>query len=103
MTHRHSRALADVLAEDRRLVELRCLCVADGYMCNSPVLAAALKDFGHRVGRGRVEADLVWLEERGLVTLARDNLFTARITAVGEAVAEGLERADGVRRPGPGE
>lgn len=101
--HGHNRALADVQAEDRRLIELRCLCISTGYSGNQYVLRRALERWGHVVSLMTVLEDLNYLKSVGLVELEHGPFTLAKLTLLGEAVAQGTEHAAGVRRPLPGE
>lgn len=94
-------SFADLLAEDRRLVLLRCLDGADYQVLNEHVLQTALAHLGHQVGRDVLRADLVWLEERRMIKreiVADGALWLARLRAEGEEVARGRTHP-GIKRP----
>ena len=93
---------AQTLTEDVRLTVLQLLAEADGYDLNSAILKRALADFGHRPSRDKLDTDLHWLAEQGLLTLSTTGgLVVARLTHRGADVASGAARAPGVRRPDP--
>ena len=96
-------ALAELLAEDRRLIVLRALEQATGYSLNEHVLRTGLDAFGHRVGGDILRADLDWLEEHRLLAITRldgptGKLWIASLTNSGQDVAQG-RRHVGVARP----
>lgn len=96
--------LAVTLAEDRRGVLLRVLLDQGDFALNDGVLQGALETFGHRVSRDTVRADLAWLEEQALVSLAKlhgDTLWIANLSRRGEDVATGRAIVPGVKRPSP--
>ncbi len=97
-----------LLAEDRRLVILRCLTEVPGYEANESVLRTGLAHFGHRVAGDLVRADLQWLSDHGLLrieTLAANagDLWLATLTVAGNDVARGDAVHPGVKRREPGE
>ena len=62
--------------------------------------------YGHDISRDLVRNHLLWLEEQGLITLARLNnngkdFFVATITQRGLDVAQGRAFVDGVKKPSP--
>lgn len=94
---------ARYVEEDRRLVILRALEEDPGYSMNESVIQSVLASFGHRVGRDRVQQDLAWLAEQGLVKLELViSVQVATLTARGADAATGRSRVPGVKRPGPG-
>ena len=92
---------AQTLSEDLRLTVLQLLTEADGYGLNSAILKRALGDFGHHPSRDKLDTELHWLAEQGLVTLSAPGLVVALLTRRGADVASGAARAPGVRRPDP--
>lgn len=93
---------AQTLTEDLRLTVLRLLAEADGYGLNSAILKRALVDFGHRPSHDKLDTELHWLAEQGLLTVSSSaGLVVALLTRRGADVASGAARAPGVRRPGP--
>jgi hypothetical protein len=94
-------SFADLLAEDRRLVILRCLDGADYHVLNEHVLQTALAHLGHQVGRDVLRADLSWLEAHLLVkaeVVADGALWLAHLRNAGEEVARGRTHP-GIKRP----
>jgi len=97
-------SLSQLLNEDRRLVILRLLAQDPGYQLNVYVLRPALQSMGHTVSHDRVETDLSWLAEQGLVTIGKaSDVTVGKLTARGADVAEGRATVPGVKRPEPGE
>lgn len=99
-------SLAQVMAEDRRLVILRVLSEAR-FAANESVLRKSLGAFGHQVGSDVVRADLAFLQEHQLVRVevlhvSSGDLWLAHLTEAGNDVAEGRAHP-GVARRGPGE
>lgn len=99
-------SFAALLAEDRRLVILRCLTEVPGYEANESVLRTGLAHFGHRVGADIVRAELAFLSDHDLVRLeklpsASGELWLATLTTAGRDVAEGDRVHPGVKRRGP--
>ena len=93
---------AQTLTEDLRLTVLHLLAEADGYDLNSAILKRALADFSHRPSGDKLDTELHWLAEQGLLTLSKTaGLLVARLTHRGADVASGAARAPGVRRPDP--
>lgn len=93
----------DTLARHRRLAILRHLAAVSAYTSNASILAEVCNGLGVTSSRSQVEADLTWLEEAGLATLARAGDFiVATASERGVEVAEGRSFVDGVQRPRPG-
>lgn len=96
-------SFADFQEQDRRLVLLRALSVAAQYRANAYLLRRYCDAVGHVVGADRVEADLAWLRDSGLVGLVQEGDVTvATLTARGMDVASGRTVVPGVARPQPG-
>ena len=101
-------SLANVLAEDRRLVVLRLLSEA-GFRANETVLRKGLDAFGHRVTHDLLRADLAFLREHALVRVEElhppsgGDLWLAHLTDAGDEVARGVTVHPGVARRGPGD
>ncbi|PKN07609.1 MAG: hypothetical protein CVU73_12770 [Deltaproteobacteria bacterium HGW-Deltaproteobacteria-8] len=96
--------LSQLLNEDRRLLILRLLAEDPGYQLNVYVLRPALQSMGHTVSHDKVETDLAWLAEQGLVTIGQASGVTVgKLTARGADVAAGRATVPGVKRPEPGE
>ena len=99
----NSTSFADFQLEDRRLVLLRALASAAQYRANAYLLRSYCDAVGHVVGADRIEADLAWLSDSGLITLGREGDVTvATLTARGMDVASGRTQVPGVARPQPG-
>ena len=95
--------ISTYLTEDRRLVILRLLEQSGDYRANEYLLRTALDSMGHSVGLHVVEADLRFLQELGLATVADNGgVIIAQLTARGADVAFGRATAPGVKRPEPG-
>lgn len=92
---------AQTLIEDLRLTVLQLLAEADGFGLNSAVLKRALVDFGHRPSHDKLDTELQWLAEQGLLTLSTPGVVVALLTRRGADVASGAARTPGVRRPDP--
>lgn len=92
--------IPDILTEDRRLVILRFLSDIGG-QSNSSVLQDALAAIGHRTSRDRVETDLSWLAEQGLVVTEDlgKGLVLVTLSQRGGDVATGVATCPGVKRP----
>jgi len=93
---------ADVITQDIRLVCLRFL-LENGYSLNESILHALVKaQAGYNVTRDKIETELAWLKEQGLVTLDDSpGFYIATITQRGSDIADGSATAPGVRRPSP--
>lgn len=88
--------------QDRRLVLLRALEAAVQYRANAYLLRAFADSLGHVVSADKLDTDLAWLAEQGLVTLERQPVAVATLTARGLDVASGRASVPGVKRPLPG-
>lgn len=89
--------------EDRRLVLLKALESAAQYRTNAFLLRRFAESVGHVVGADRLEQDLAWLGEQGLVGVEHTQGVTvATLTARGLDVATGRTRTPGVAVPQPG-
>ena len=96
-------SFADFQEQDRRLVLLRALAAAAQYRANALLLRRYCDAVGHVVGADRIEADLAWLCDSGLVTLGGDGGVTvATLSARGLDVSTGRTVVPGVARPQPG-
>ena len=93
---------AQGLTEDLRLTVLQLLAEADGYGLNSAIIKRALADFGHRPSGDKLDTEMQWLAEQGLLTVSTTaGLVVALLTRRGADVASGAARTPGVRRPDP--
>lgn len=98
-----SPSFSEFQEQDRRLVLLRALSSAVQYRANAYLLRRYCDAVGHVVGADRIEADLAWLRDSGLVSLAREGDVTvATLSARGLDVACGRTEVPGVARPQPG-
>jgi hypothetical protein len=97
-------SFAQLQTEDRRLVLLRLLSESGGYRANLFLLQTACAGFGHDVSQDRLQADVDWLEEQGLLkTEGVGGVCIATLTQRGLDVAQGRAHCTGVKRPMPGE
>lgn len=89
-------------AQDRRLVLLRALEHAAQYRANAMLLRRYGEALGHVISADRMEQDLSWLREQGLIE-TEDNagLTVATLTMRGLDVATGRATVPGVQRPAP--
>lgn len=93
---------AQFQTEDRRLVLLRALHAAAQYSANAYLLRRFAESLGHTVSADRIEADIAWLAEQGLVThKAPEGVTVATLTQRGQDVADGSATVPGVARPRP--
>ena len=94
---------AEFQTQDRRLVLLKGLENAVQYRANAFLLRRYCDACGHVVSADRIEQDLAWLGEQGLVTVAQsENVTVATLTTRGLDVATGRASVPGVQRPQPG-
>ena len=87
-------SLAETLAKDRRLVILRLLSEVPGYALSASMLTKAVRSMRHAVYDDTIAADLVMLEQHGLVTREEEphngkTLVFATLTRFGLEVANG--------------
>ncbi len=95
-------AFERLVNEDRRLVILRILTEDPGYRANAYVLRPALDAMGHTVSMDKLEGDLAWLSEQGLVRIERaSDITVATLTQRGADVALGRASVPGIKRPEP--
>jgi hypothetical protein len=98
-----SQSFASYQEQDRRLVLLRALENAAQYSANAYLLRRYCDVSGHVVSLDRIQGDLDWLTEAGLVTLdKRPDIWVATLTTRGLDVATGRAVQHGVQRPQPG-
>lgn len=87
---------------DRRLVLLRGLTDAAQYRANAYLLRRFAEAIGHTASADRIEADLAWLAEQGLVVHeVNQGVTVATATQRGLDVASGATTVPGVARPRP--
>lgn len=93
----------EVLTQDRRLVLLKALEGAAAYRANAYLLRTFCDHFGHTVSSDRIEQDVAWLHEQGLVKReVSDGVTIATLTPRGLDVAQGRTVVPGVKKPAPG-
>lgn len=94
---------ADFQTADRRLVLLKALEGAVQYRANAYLLRRFCDAMAHVVSADRIEQDLAWLQEQGLISLVKElNVSIATLTARGLDVATGRAVVPGVQQPAPG-
>lgn len=94
---------AEFESQDRRLVLLRALQAAAEYRANAYLLRRYCEVLGHVTPADRLETDLAWLREQGLVgTEQQQGVTVATLTQRGLDVATGATTVPGVQRPAPG-
>jgi len=87
-------SLAETLAKDRRLVILRLLSEVPNYSLSASMLTKAVRAMRHAVYDDTIAADLVMLEQHGLLTREEEplngkTLVFATLTRFGLEVANG--------------
>lgn len=93
---------AEFQTADRRLVILRALESAAQYRANAYLLRRYCDSVGHAVSADRMEADLSWLAEQGLVDrVVSQDVTVVTATSRGLDVASGRAECPGVARPQP--
>ena len=87
-----------------RLAILRALLEAVQNTVNDSMLMNLMDQLGLPVTRDQLRGQLGWLEEQGLVRLARpsDSLVVATLRERGADVALGRAHVEGIQRPAPG-
>ncbi len=86
-------SLAQIHAEDRRLIILRSL-DESGYAANETVLKQVTEQFGHAPSRELIRSDLLYLAEHSLVRLEKmaasnGEIWIAHLLTPGQEVAKG--------------
>jgi hypothetical protein len=86
-----------------RLTVLRALTGAATHSTNDSVLMMELERLGFPLTRDQLRTQLGWLEEQGLLKLARptNTLIVATLRERGADVALGRAHVEGVQRPSP--
>ncbi len=89
--------------EDRRLGILLLLSESTDYKANQFLILSALDTvYGHMVSMDRLRADLAWLAEQGLVTIAdTGGVLVPELSGRGLDIAQGRANHPGVKRPRP--
>lgn len=94
--------LNEIVTADRRLQILRLLAESPAYTASADLLRTVLASLGHAVSHDRLNTDLEWLHEQGLVALERlGDVPMARATTRGVDASQGLASVPGVARPRP--
>lgn len=90
-----------LIDESRRLALLRLLREQVKRSLNDSVLKTALRAYGFQATRESVQADIVWLEERGLVAneILGGKIHVATLTDKGADVVAGEIEVEGVQYP----
>lgn len=96
-------SMVEIQAANRRRIILQAL-DESGYSANETVLKQVCEQFGHQPTRELIRADLVFLDEHGLVRLEKiaahvGELWIAHLKAAGQEVAQGRDHP-GVARIG---
>ena len=87
-----------------RLAVLRALTEAPTLTSNDSLLMGEMERLGLPLTRDQLRGQLGWLEEQGLIRLARpsDSLIVATLRERGGEVAIGRAHVEGIQRPSPG-
>ena len=86
----------------RRLCVLQLLRDEADYRLNATLLLSLVNNHGFATGHDKLENELLWLQEQGLVSLSKVGSITlATIVARGLEVANGFVTISGVERPNP--
>ncbi|MGK2899210.1 MAG: VpaChn25_0724 family phage protein [Burkholderiaceae bacterium] len=95
---------AEYQTADRRLVLLKALENAAQYRANAFLLRRYCEAVAaHVASADRIEQDIAWLDEQGLVVRERSEGVTiATLTVRGLDVATGRTSVPGVQKPQPG-
>lgn len=93
--------MSDIFAPRRRITILQGLQFDQDYTLSNEMLQRLLEPHGHRVGLGRIDEDLRWLEQHHLVSIedGAGGVVIAKLTRRGQDVATGHARVAGVARP----
>lgn len=93
----------DYMMGHARLAILRSLTESVQHTANDSVLIMEMERLGLPVTRDQLRGQLGWLEEQGLIRLARptDSLMVATLRERGGDVAVGRAHVDGIQRPSP--
>lgn len=96
---------SDTINEHLRITILRLLAEDNNYKINESLLLDLVGGFGFNPSRDNIRTQLAWLEEQGLLKVAKDtqSCWLAELTARGDDVAKCRTRVPGVKAPRPGE
>ena len=99
-----SASFYDFTMGHARLAVLRALTESSTHVANDSVLMMEMDRLGLPLTRDQLRTQLGWLEEQGLIRVARptDALVVATLRERGADVAVGRSHVDGVQRPSPG-
>lgn len=95
--------MKDIFAPNQRMIILQVLKGDNDYSMNNGILQKVLVQFGHGVGLEKTNQEILWLEEKGLVSIEKltDELSVVKLSRKGLEVAQGYSQIEGVERPGP--
>ena len=91
-----------LITENQRLAVLRFLKDDSDYTLNTSILQDGLTVIGLDISRDKLETEVNWLKEQGLVEIEHYRSVTViKLTGRGLDVAEGRAVVPGVKRPRP--
>ena len=91
-----------LVRENQRLAVLKFLKDDGDYTLNTSILQDGLTAIGLDISRDKLETEVFWLAEQGLVEIEHYRSVTVvRLTGRGLEAAEGRVRVPGVKRPRP--
>lgn len=91
-----------LITENQRLAVLKFLRDDNDYTQNTSILQDALTAIGLDISRDKLETEVNWLSEQGLVEIEHYRTVTVvKLTGRGLDVAEGRTLVPGVKRPRP--
>lgn len=91
-----------LITENQRLAVLKFLRDDNDYTQNTSILQDGLTAIGLDISRDKLETEVSWLAEQGLVEIEHYRTVTVvKLTGRGLDVAEGRARVPGVKRPHP--
>ena len=91
-----------LITENQRLAVLKFLKDDSDYTLNTSILKDGLTAIGLDISRDKLETEVNWLAEQGLVEIEHFKSVTVvRLTGRGLDVAEGRAVVPGVKRPRP--
>lgn len=94
--------LQSLVTADRRLLILTLLAESSAYTASYDLLHMALSRMGHAVSMDRLNTDIEWLFEQGLLMPELvSGVHLARLSVRGLDVAQGVATVPGVARPRP--
>ena len=89
-----------LITENQRLAVLKFLRDDNDYTQNTSILQDGLTAIGLDISRDKLETEVSWLAEQGLVEIEHYRTVTVvKLTGRGLDVAEGRARVPGVKRP----